>query len=214
MYSENENIFYYLTLMNENYQHPAMPEGDDVAADIIKGIYKLERVESKKAKSNVQLLGSGTILNEVRKAAQILSQDYNVSSDVYSVTSFNELAREGQDVVRWNMLNPEATPLIAHIGQVITKDAGPAIAATDYIKGYSDQVRAFIDTDYRCLGTDGFGRSDSRANLRTHFEVNAAYVVVASLYELSKRGEVEKSVVTKAIERFEINADKINPLYA
>ncbi|WP_289027854.1 pyruvate dehydrogenase (acetyl-transferring), homodimeric type [uncultured Paraglaciecola sp.] len=214
MYGENENVFYYLTLMNENYQHPAMPEGDDVAADIIKGIYKLERVEAKKAKSNVQLMGSGTILNEVRKAAQILSADYNVSSDVYSVTSFNELAREGQDVVRWNMLNPEAESLTAHIGQVITKDAGPAIAATDYVKGYSDQVRAFIETDYRCLGTDGFGRSDSRDNLRTHFEVNAAYVVVASLYELSKRGEVEKSVVTEAIKRFDINTDKLNPLYA
>ena len=150
MYTENENIFYYMTLMNENYQHPAMPKGDDIAADIIKGIYKLERVEGSgkgKVKSNVQLLGSGTILNEVRKAAQILSKDYNISSDVYSVTSFNELAREGQDVVRWNMLNPEATPLTAHIGQVITKDAGPAIAATDYIKGYSDQVRAYIDTD-------------------------------------------------------------------
>ena len=214
MYGENENVFYYLTLMNENYQHPAMPEGDDVAADIIKGIYKLERVEAKKSKSNVQLMGSGTILNEVRKAAQILSEDYNVSSDVYSVTSFNELAREGQEVVRWNMLNPEATPKTAHIGTVITKDAGPAIAATDYVKSYSDQVRAFIDTDYRCLGTDGFGRSDSRANLRTHFEVNAAYVVVASLYELAQRGEVEKSVVTEAIKRFNINTDKLNPLYA
>ena len=159
-------------------------------------------------------MGSGTILKQVRKAAKILSKDYNISSDVYSVTSFNELAREGQDVVRWNMLNPEAKPVTAHIGQVITKDAGPAIAATDYIKGYSDQVRAFIDTDYRCLGTDGFGRSDSRANLRTHFEVNAAYVVVASLYELSKRGEIEKSVVTQAIKHFDIDTEKLNPLYA
>ncbi|MBO1256444.1 pyruvate dehydrogenase (acetyl-transferring), homodimeric type [Alteromonas sp. 5E99-2] len=214
MYGENENVFYYMTLMNENYQHPAMPEGDDVAADIIKGIYKLERVEAKKATANVQLMGSGTILNEVRKAAQILSEDYNVSSDVYSVTSFNELAREGQEVTRWNMLNPEAAPKVAHIGSVITKDAGPAIAATDYIKGYSDQVRAFIDTDYRCLGTDGFGRSDSRANLRTHFEVNAAYVVVASLYELANRGEVERKVVTEAIKRFNIDTNKLNPLYA
>jgi pyruvate dehydrogenase E1 component len=217
MYTENENVFYYLTLMNENYQHPAMPESKDVAAQIIKGIYKLERVEAKgkaKAKSNVQLMGSGTILNEVRKAAQILSEDYKVSSDVYSVTSFNELAREGQAIARWNMLNPEADAKTSYIGEVITKDAGPAIAATDYVKGYSDQVRAFIDTDYRCLGTDGFGRSDSRANLRTHFEVNAAYVVVASLYELAKRGEVDKKVVTEAIKRFDINTDKLNPLYA
>ena len=214
MYGENENVFYYLTLMNENYQHPAMPEDDDIAEQIIKGIYKLERVEGKKAKHNVQLMGSGTILNEVRKAAQILSDDYDVSSDVYSVTSFNELAREGQGVARWNMLNPEAEPKTAYISQVITKEAGPAISATDYVKNYSDQVRAFIDTEYRCLGTDGFGRSDSRENLRTHFEVNAAYIVVASLYELAQRGDVEKKVVADAIKRFEINAEKLNPLYA
>jgi pyruvate dehydrogenase E1 component len=217
MYTENENVFYYLTLMNENYQHPAMPDTKDVAKQIIKGIYKLERVEAKvktKAKSNVQLMGSGTILNEVRKAAQILSEDYKISSDVYSVTSFNELAREGQAIARWNMLNPEADAKTSYISEIITKDAGPAIAATDYVKGYSDQIRGFIETDYRCLGTDGFGRSDSRANLRTHFEVNAAYVVVASLYELSKRGEVDKKVVTEAIKRFNINTDKLNPLYA
>ena len=193
MYGNNENVFYYLTLMNENYQHPAMPEGDDIAEQIIKGIYKLERVENDKSALNVQLMGSGTILNEVRKAAQILCEDYNVSSDVYSVTSFNELAREGQDVARYNMLNPEAEQKVPYIGQVITKDAGPAISATDYVKNYSDQVRAFIDTEYRCLGTDGFGRSDSRENLRTHFEVNASYIVVASLYELAQRGDVEKS---------------------
>jgi len=221
MYGENENVFYYMTLMNENYKHPAMPEGaegEQVAKDIIKGIYKLERVEAGKGKSkavaNVQLLGSGTILNEVRKAAQILSEDYGVSSDVYSVTSFNELAREGLEVSRWNMLNPEAAQKSAHIASVITKDAGPAIAATDYVKSYSDQVRAFIDTQYRCLGTDGFGRSDSRANLRTHFEVNASYIVVASLFELANRGEVEKRLVTEAIKRFNIDTDKLNPLYA
>ncbi|MBR9894893.1 MAG: pyruvate dehydrogenase (acetyl-transferring), homodimeric type [Gammaproteobacteria bacterium] len=214
MYGNNENVFYYLTLMNENYQHPAMPEGDDIAEQIIKGIYKLERVENDKSTLNVQLMGSGTILNEVRKAAQILCEDYNVSSDVYSVTSFNELAREGQDVARWNMLNPEAEQKVPYIGQVITKDAGPAISATDYVKNYSDQVRAFIETEYRCLGTDGFGRSDSRENLRTHFEVNASYIVVASLYELAQRGDVEKKVVAEAIKRFDINAEKLNPLYA
>ena len=214
MYEENENIFYYITLMNENYQHPAMPEDKDVEEQIIKGIYQLERVEAAAAKANVQLMGSGTILLQVREAAQILANDYGVSSDVYSVTSFNELAREGQEVVRQNMLNPEAEQQVPYIGQVITKDAGPAIAATDYVKNYSDQVRAFIDTDYRCLGTDGFGRSDSRANLRRHFEVNASYIVVASLHELAKRGEVEHSVVTEAIKRFDIDTNKINPLYA
>ena len=214
MYENEENIFYYLTLMNENYQHPAMPADENVAEQIIKGIYKLETVEAKKAKANVQLMGSGTILESVREAAQILAADYGVSSDVYSVTSFNQLAREGQDVTRWNMLHPEDEQKVPYISTVITAANGPAISATDYVKGYSDQVRAFIDTEYRCLGTDGFGRSDSRANLRTHFEVNASYVVVASLFELANRGDVEKSVVTEAIKRFNIDTDKLNPLYA
>ncbi len=218
MYENNENIFYYMTLMNENYQHPAMPDTKDVADEIIKGIYKLETVPAKKAakkaKVNVQLMGSGTILEKVREAAQILSADYGISSDVYSVTSFNELTRDGQDVARWNMLHPESKQKQAYISSVITRENGPAIAATDYIKNYSEQVRAYIDTEYRCLGTDGFGRSDSRANLRTHFEVNAAYVVVAALFELANRGDVERSVVTEAIKRFDIDTEKLNPLYA
>jgi len=214
MYENNENIFYYMTLMNENYKHPAMPEDKDTADQIIKGIYKLETVAAKKAKANVQLMGSGTILEKVREAAQILSADYGISSDVYSVTSFNELARDGQDVTRWNMLHPESEQKQAYISTIITKENGPAIAATDYIKNYSDQVRAYIDTEYRCLGTDGFGRSDSRANLRTHFEVNAAYVAVAALFELANRGDIERSVVAEAIKRFDIDTEKLNPLYA
>ena len=218
MYEENENIFFYLTLMNENYQHPAMPENKTVEEEIIKGIYQLEQVAPAKGKSkaiaNVQLLGSGTILEKVREAAKILSNDYNISSDVYSVTSFNELGRDGQDATRWNMLHPESEQRVPYIAQVITKEAGPAIAATDYIKNYSDQVRAYIDTEYRCLGTDGFGRSDSRANLRTHFEVSAAYIVVAALFELANRGEIERSVVSEAIKRFDIDTEKLNPLYA
>jgi len=215
MYEENESVFYYMTLMNENYQHPALPEGKDVTDQIIKGIYKLETVTpKKKAKANVQLMGSGTILQKVREAAQILSADYGISSDVYSVTSFNELARDGQDVTRWNMLHPESKQKQAYISSVITKENGPAIAATDYIKSYSDQVRGFIDTEYRCLGTDGFGRSDSRANLRTHFEVNGAYIVVAALFELANRGDIKRSVVTDAIKHFNIDTEKLNPLYA
>ncbi|MBA6222900.1 pyruvate dehydrogenase (acetyl-transferring), homodimeric type [Colwellia sp. MB02u-18] len=214
MYEENENIFFYLTLMNENYQHPAMPENKTVEDEIIKGIYQLERVEAKKAKANVQLMGSGTILQKVRQAAQILSADYGVSSDVYSVTSFNELAREGQAVTRWNMLHPESKQQTAYISKVITSDKGPAIAATDYVKNYSDQVRAYINTEYRVLGTDGFGRSDSRDNLRQHFEVDQNYIVVAALYELANRGDIKHAVVSEAIKRFNINADKLNPLYA
>ncbi|KGK01143.1 pyruvate dehydrogenase (acetyl-transferring), homodimeric type [Thalassotalea sp. ND16A] len=213
MYEENENVFFYLTLMNENYQHPEMPKGSE--DDIIKGIYKLDTVKpAKKAKANVQLMGSGTILLQVREAARILASDFGISSDVYSVTSYNELAREGQEVARWNMLHPEAEQKVPFISQVITKDNGPAISATDYVKSYSDQLRGFIDTDYRVLGTDGFGRSDSRANLRRHFEVDHNYIVVASLYELAQRGEIKMSVVTKAIKDFGIDSDKLNPLYA
>ncbi|ENM5813278.1 pyruvate dehydrogenase (acetyl-transferring), homodimeric type [Vibrio mimicus] len=209
MYGEQENVFYYLTLMNESYAHPAMPAGAEEG--IRKGIYKLETYAGNKAK--VQLMSSGTIMNEVRKAAQILSEEYGVASDVYSVTSFNELARDGQACDRFNMLHPEADVKVPYIAQVMGTE--PAIAATDYMKNYADQVRAFIPAEsYKVLGTDGFGRSDSRENLRRHFEVNAGYVVVAALNELAKRGEVEKSVVAEAIKKFDIDTEKTNPLYA
>ncbi|MBE3663555.1 pyruvate dehydrogenase (acetyl-transferring), homodimeric type [Vibrio navarrensis] len=209
MYGDQENVFYYLTLMNENYAHPAMPEGSEEG--IRKGIYKLETLSGSKGK--VQLMSSGTIMNEVRKAAVILSEEYGIASDVYSVTSFNELARDGQACERYNMLHPEAEAKVPYIASVMGTE--PAIAATDYMKNYADQVRAFIPAEsYKVLGTDGFGRSDSRENLRRHFEVNAGYVVVAALNELAKRGEVEKSVVAEAIKKFNIDTEKTNPLYA
>ncbi|KGK18736.1 pyruvate dehydrogenase (acetyl-transferring), homodimeric type [Vibrio navarrensis] len=209
MYGDQENVFYYLTLMNENYAHPAMPEGSEEG--IRKGIYKLETLSGSKGK--VQLMSSGTIMNEVRKAAVILSEEYGIASDVYSVTSFNELARDGQACERYNMLHPEAEAKVPYIASVMGSE--PAIAATDYMKNYADQVRAFIPAQsYKVLGTDGFGRSDSRENLRRHFEVNAGYVVVAALNELAKRGEVEKSVVAEAIKKFNIDTEKTNPLYA
>lgn len=208
MYGEQENVFYYLTVMNENYAMPAMPEGAEEG--IRKGIYKLESYEGTK---QVQLMSSGTIMNEVRKAAQILSEDYGVGSDIFSVTSFNEITREGQDVERYNMLHPTETPRVSYLAQVMS--SAPAIAATDYMKNYAEQVRAFIPAQsFKVLGTDGFGRSDSRENLRRHFEVNAGYVVVAALSELAKSGEIEASVVSDAIAKFDIDADKRNPLYA
>lgn len=210
MYGESqENVYYYITLMNENYHHPAMPKGAEEG--IRRGIYKLESLNGDRGK--VQLMGSGTILNEVRKAAEILSKDYGVASDVYSVTSFNELARDGQDVERFNMLNPDAKEKTPYIATVMNR--APAIAATDYMKNYADQVRAFIPAvSYKVLGTDGFGRSDSRENLRRHFEVNAGYIVVAALSELVKQGELKKTVVSDAIKKFGIDSGKINPLYA
>ncbi|HDY7440526.1 TPA: pyruvate dehydrogenase (acetyl-transferring), homodimeric type [Vibrio vulnificus] len=209
MYGDQENVFYYLTLMNENYAMPAMPEGAEEG--IRKGIYKLETYTGSKGK--VQLLSSGTIMNEVRKAAQILSDEYGIASDVYSVTSFNEVTRDGQACERYNMLHPEAEAQVPYIQTVMGTE--PAIAATDYMKNYAEQVRAFIPAEsYKVLGTDGFGRSDSRENLRRHFEVNAGYVVVAALTELAKRGDVDKSVIADAIKKFDIDTEKTNPLYA
>lgn len=207
--ASQENIYYYITVMNENYHHPAMPAGAEEG--IRRGIYKLETHVGEKAK--VQLLGSGTIMNEVRKAAEILSEDYGVGSDVFSVTSFNELARDGQDCERYNMLHPMAEEKVPYIATVL--GTAPAIAATDYIKNYADQVRSFVPAvSYKVLGTDGFGRSDSRENLRRHFEVNAGYIVLASLRELAKRGEIDKQLVADAIARFGIDTNKTNPLYA
>ena len=204
-----ENVYYYITVMNENYHHPAMPAGAEEG--IRRGIYKLETLSGTKAK--VQLLGSGTILNEVRRAAEILSEEYGVASDVFSVTSFNELARDGQDCERHNMLHPNDAEKVPYIATVLGK--APVIAATDYMKNYADQVRAFVPSvSYKVLGTDGFGRSDSRENLRRHFEVNAGYIVLASLRELAKQGEIDKQLVSDAIVRFGIDTNKPNPLFA
>ncbi len=212
MYGDQENVFYYLTLMNENYAMPAMPEGAEEG--IRKGIYKLETHAPSADKGlKVQLLSSGTIMNEVRKAGQILADEFGVTADVFSVTSFNELTRNGQAAERYNMLHPEAEAQVPYITQVLGSE--PAVAATDYMKNYAEQVRAFVPAEsYKVLGTDGFGRSDSRDNLRRHFEVNASYVVVAALNELAKRGDIEKSVVTAAIKKFDIDTEKMNPLYA
>ncbi|ENG2092820.1 pyruvate dehydrogenase (acetyl-transferring), homodimeric type [Morganella morganii] len=210
MYGEaQENIYYYITTLNENYHMPAMPEG--VEEGIRKGIYKLETLTGDKGK--VQLLGSGAILRHVREAGQILSSEYGISSDIYSVTSFTELAREGQDCDRWNMLHPSETPRVPYITQVMN-DA-PAVASTDWMKLFAEQVRGYVPADqYRVLGTDGYGRSDSRDNLRHHFEIDAGYVVVAALGELAKRGEVDVKVVEEAIKKFSINPEKVNPRVA
>lgn len=212
MFSEQENVFYYLTVMNENYLQPAMPEG--VEEGIIKGLYEFEKQTAKKAQGEVQLLGSGTILQQVRQAAEILANDFSISAKVYSATSFNELARDGLDVDRHNMLHPTKKAKQAYVTQVLADAKGPTIAATDYMKMYADQIRAWVPTAYKVLGTDGFGRSDSRENLRRHFEVSAEYIVVAALSELAKAGTIDNKVVTKAIKDFGIDVDKINPLYA
>ncbi|WP_137166170.1 pyruvate dehydrogenase (acetyl-transferring), homodimeric type [Salinimonas lutimaris] len=211
MLEEQEDVFYYLTVMNENYKQPEMPK--NVEEGIVKGIYLLDTVGESSKK--VKLLGSGTILEQVREAAAKLAEDYGVEAEVYSVTSFNELARDGLAVDRHNMLHPEADAQTAFITDVLSQgNDGPTIAATDYIKNYADQVRNFVPGSYRVLGTDGFGRSDSRANLRRHFEVDAAYVTYAALYELYKAGDLDAKTLSQAMKDLNIDPEKVNPLYA
>ncbi|MBT0585548.1 pyruvate dehydrogenase (acetyl-transferring), homodimeric type [Alteromonas oceanisediminis] len=213
MLEEQENVFYYLTVMNENYVQPEMPKGCEEG--IIKGIYELGAEGTARSKKKVKLLGSGTILLQVQQAAKMLHDDYGVAAQVYSVTSFNELAREGHSVERANMRKPDGKQGVPYITQVLEEGfEGPTIAATDYIKNYADQVRTFVPGAYRVLGTDGFGRSDSRANLRRHFEVDAAHIVYASLYELYKAGSIDAKVLSQAAKDLDIDADKPNPLYA
>lgn len=211
MYGEKqEDVFYYITTLNEIYDQPAMPAGSEEG--IRKGLYKFERVQGK-GKGEVQLLGSGAILRHVREAAQILANDYGISSDVYSAPSFTEAAREGADVVRWNMLHPTEAPRVPYVAQVMNDK--PAVAATDYMKLFAEQIRAYVPAKhYHVLGTDGFGRSDSRANLRDHFEVDAHHVVVAALHVLAQEGTVDKKVVAEAIAKYGIDPERLNPLYA
>ena len=211
MYGEKqEDVFYYITTLNEIYDQPAMPAGSEEG--IRKGLYKFESVQGK-GKGEVQLLGSGAILRHVREAAQILANDYGISSDVYSAPSFTEAAREGADAVRWNMLHPTETPRVPYVAQVMNDK--PAVAATDYMKLFAEQIRAYVPAKhYHVLGTDGFGRSDSRANLRDHFEVDAHHVVVAALHVLAQEGTVDKKVVAEAIAKYGIDPERLNPLYA
>ncbi|HHW7474187.1 TPA: pyruvate dehydrogenase (acetyl-transferring), homodimeric type [Mannheimia haemolytica] len=211
MYGENqEDIFYYITTLNEITEQPAMPAGAEEG--IRKGLYKFETVEGK-GKGHVQLLSSGAIMRHVRAAAQILANDYGITADVFSAPSFNELGRDGADVARWNLLHPTETPRVPYVAQVL-QDL-PTVASTDYMKMYAEQIRAYVPSKhYHVLGTDGFGRSDSRANLREHFEVDERYVVVAALAQLAKEGTVENKVVAEAITKFGLNVDRINPLYA
>ncbi|MGP1932044.1 MAG: pyruvate dehydrogenase (acetyl-transferring), homodimeric type, partial [Arsenophonus sp. ET-DL12-MAG3] len=203
---KQENIYYYITTLNENYHMPAMPIG--VEEGIRKGIYKLDSIKGKKGK--VQLLGSGSMMRHIRKAAKILSSEYNIGSNVYSVTSFTELARDGQDCERWNMLHPSDKPRIPYVAQIMNDL--PTIASTDYMKLFAEQIRSYIPTsDYRVLGTDGFGRSDSRKNLRHHFEVDTPYIVISALGELAKRGEIDVKLVNESIKKYNINPEKNNP---
>ena len=209
MFQEGENRFYYITTMNENYVQPAMPEG--VEDGIIRGIYNLRRSSSREA-LRVQLLGAGTILREVEAAAEILERDYQVAADIWSLTSVNELQREGKAVDRWNLLHPEDEPRVPYLTAQLQECSGPFVAATDYMKSYVDQLREFVPGRFIVLGTDGYGRSDTRDKLRRFFEVSREYVVVAALKALADEGRIEAAQVSEAMRSLGISANKVDPL--
>ena len=209
MLTEQEDVFYYITLMNENYRHPPMPEG--AQEGILRGLYLLRESSLGEDSGRVQLLGSGTILNEVLAAAELLESDFGVAADVWSATSFTELRRDGIEVERFNMLHPLEEPRRAYVTEQLEGREGPVIASTDYIRAFADQIRQWVPGRYRVLGTDGFGRSDSRRALRRFFEVDRNYVAVAALCELAAEGVVDAARVKEAIERYEIDADAPMP---
>src|SRR4051812_6049360 len=211
MVKEQQDVYYYITLMNENYVHPPMPQG--VEEGILKGMYLLKESKNK-GKSRVQLLGSGTILREVEAAAELLEKDWGVGADVWSATSFTELRRDGLAAERWNMLHPEGKQKISFVEKSLKeRPAGPVVAASDYIKTFADQIRPFVPKEraYRVLGTDGFGRSDSRAKLRHFFEVNRYFVTIAALKALADQGEIKAKTVADAIKKYGIDPEKADP---
>jgi pyruvate dehydrogenase E1 component len=209
MVQEQENVFYYITVMNENYAHPPMPEGAEEG--ILKGIYRL-REGNRKRKRRVQLLGSGTILREVEAAAELLEDDFGLAADVWSVTSFTLLRRDGIDAQRWNMLHPDEEPRVPYVAAALEGHDGPVVAATDYMRILPDGIRPFLDRTYAVLGTDGYGRSDRRAELRRFFEVDRHYVAVAALKALADEGTVPASKVAEAIAKYGVDPEKPNPV--
>ena len=209
MYALQENVFYYITVMNENYQHPDMPTG--VEDGIIKGMYLLQD-SHKQSKKHVQLLGSGAILREVIKAAGMLKDDFSVTADIWSVTSFNELRRDGLAVERHNRMHPEEPSVQSYVSQQLAGRVGPVIATTDYMRLYADQIRPYIDAPYITLGTDGYGRSDTRDRLRHFFEVDAKFIVVTALSALADLGDIPKSTVRDAMKRYGIDNEKPDPV--
>jgi pyruvate dehydrogenase E1 component len=209
MYQEQEDVFYYITVMNENYNHPELPKG--VEDGVVRGMYKLPRPKGKKA-SQVQLLGSGTILLEVIAAQKLLKEDFNIVADVWSCTSFNELRRDGISTARWNMLHPDEPKKRSYVEQCLSNTEGPVIAATDYMRIFADQIRPYIpNKNYDVLGTDGFGRSDTREKLRDFFEVDRRYVVVAALSAMLNEGTIPKKTVIDAIKKYGVNPNKPEP---
>ena len=209
MFADQEDIYYYITVMNENYEHPEMPAGSE--ADILKGMYSFKKGGKSKG-PRVQLLGSGTIFREVIAAAELLKADWGVESDIWGCPSFNELVRNGQDTERWNLLHPMETPRLSHVEEKLAKAEGPVVAATDYIRMFAEQIRPFVKRSYVTLGTDGFGRSDTREKLRHFFEVDRHWVTLAALKALADEGKIEREKVAAALVKYKLDPSKPNPM--
>jgi len=210
MYEFGENILYYLTVYNENYAMAPMPEG--AKEGILKGMYKIQPSQVNAAAPLAHLLGSGPILNETLKAQRILEENYGIPSEVWSVTSYKELHRDGIDVERWNMLHPSEKPRVSYLGQTLGGTQGVVVAASDYVKALPDMISRWIRAPFFSLGTNGFGRSDTRKYLRDFFEVDARYIVIATLSTLMRQCKVKSDVVKQAIKDLDVNPEKANPM--
>ncbi|MFT5962807.1 MAG: pyruvate dehydrogenase E1 component [Burkholderiaceae bacterium] len=208
MLEDQQDVFYYLTVMNENYAQPSLPEGIDEA--VIKGMYRFMSVEPSAARGQVRLLGSGAILREAIKAAGMLADDWNVAVEVWSVTSFSELEREAREAARQDVHRPHHIAHESYVGQCLAGDA-PIVAATDYVRAYPQLIAPYVDAPYYVLGTDGFGRSDTRTALRRFFEIDSAYICMTALHALVRQGRLNKSMVAEALHRYQIDEDKMNP---
>ena len=209
MYKEGESIFYYITVMNEPYVNPAMPEGS--REGILKGMYRFRKSENKKSKLRAQLFGSGAILWEALHAQEMLEKKYGVAADVWSVTSYKQLQNDGLDTERWNMLHPDEKPRVPYVTQCLADAPGVLVAASDYLKVLPNSISKWMPRHLCALGTDGFGRSEGRASLRDFFEIDARFIVFATLTELQKEGKIQASVVQKAAKDLGINVEKANP---
>ena len=210
MLEKREDVYYYITLLNENYHHPALPQGAE--ENVLRGLYLLQKSAAKKPKAKVRLLGSGAILGEVLKAAKMLADDFGVAADVYSATSFNLLARDGSDCARWNLLHTDKKPRVSHVEKLLGGDNTPVVAATDYVKMFAEQIRQFIPARYVALGTDGFGRSDTRQNLRRHFEVDCHHIAYAAIAALVGDKKLDAKTAKAALKKYKINSEAENPL--
>jgi pyruvate dehydrogenase E1 component len=210
MYFDNESVFYYISVMNENYAQPALPP--DAAAGIVKGGYLLR--SGSEGKVRATLLGSGTILRECVAAAELLEKEFGLPADVLSITSFSELRREALECQRWNLLHPGEDPRVPYVQTLLAQCEGPIVAATDYVRNVPDQIRPWLTQRYICLGTDGFGRSDARAELRRHFEVDRNFITLAALKALADSDCIERQTVIAAVQKLGIDPNKADPLNA